>query len=91
MFNIRPSAMLLAVDMYSYCNLWKYDTENHTENLEKRWKSWEQKNWVTLKIWFNFFQYDSSVLDKKGKYFSVIIEAVTSVFFSVWDKCSYCV
>ena len=52
-----------------HLSLWNYASENHTEKLEQRWKSWEQKKWVTLKVfsvWFIyfFFQFDYSVFEQ---------------------------
>ena len=56
--------------------LWNYDTENHTENSQSCWKTWEQKEWVTLKIFqcdLKLFSVISVSLNNKGKYFSEII------------------
>ena len=68
---------------------WHYDY--HTENLEWRWKTWEQKKWITVEI-FNFnlkiFSAISVSLDNKARYFRVIILdyhcGFLCKYFSVW-------
>ena len=57
------------VDKVENFDLYHYEIQNQTENLEQRWKTWEKKKWVTLKIFqcdLKFFSVISVSLNKEN-------------------------